>query len=230
MLYGVDISNYQSDLNPAAIPCDFVIVKATGGPGPRYVNPHWVTQINAARAAGKLTGLYHFSGDGWMHTSPEQEADHFINTIRPHQAGAALVLDFEVSDRNQHPSWPVNDPGWALAFLRRVTNAFGRKPWVYANGQALGFNMSAIAAEGYPLWHAYYSDRPVYGYTPDMGRPAAPHFGPAPMWQFTQFGNLPGYGSALDLNAFYGSVDDWNRLAGLAGELLIPDLPGIPKT
>lgn len=211
MLHGIDISNYQSDLTIANVAADFVIVKATGGPGPRYVNPYWESQLTAAQGAGRLTGLYHFSGDGWSGTTPEQEADHYINTIRHRQAGCALVLDFEASVG----TFPIDNPAWALAFLRRVTAAFGRKPWIYANGQALGFGLSAVAAEGYPLWHAYYSDQNVYGYTPDMPRPTTAAFGQAKMWQFTQYGYLPGYGRNLDLNRFFGTVDDFKTISGL---------------
>lgn len=224
MLYGIDVSNYQSGINFAAVPADFVFIKATGGPA--YVNPALGAMDDRAAAAGKsLRGFYHFSGDGWPNTTAEEEADHFINTVRSRQAGHALVLDWESPG-------PIQNPAWALTWLRRVTAAFGRKPWVYANGQALSYDMSAIAAEGYPLWHAFYSDRPITGYNPDMARPAARHFGQAPMWQFTQYGQLSGFSGPLDLNAFYGDADDFRRLSGLAAAtppLLIPDLPGIFK-
>lgn len=208
MLYGIDVSAYQSGLNFGLVPYDFVIIKATGGPA--YTNPVWKQQDDAAASAGKaMRGLYHFSGDGWTGTTPEQEADHFIGTVADRQAGKALVLDWEASVG----SWPINNPAWALTWLRRVEDAFGRKPWVYANGQALSYNMSAIAAEGYPLWHAYYSDSPVNGYNPDLNRPTPNWFGHAPMWQFTQYGRLPFYSGNLDLNAFFGDEADWWRLA-----------------
>lgn len=227
MLYGVDVSNYQSDIQFSNIPADFAIVKATGGPG--YVNPHWAAQSQRAQNAGLLVGLYHFSGDGWTGTTPEQEADFYLNTIGPRQAGHALVLDFEASVGQ----WPIAYPDWAIGFCRRVTQRTGRKPWVYANGQALGYGLGGrLAAEGYPLWHAYYTDRPISGYNPDVPRPTAGGYGQAPMWQFTQYGRLPGYGANLDLNVFYGDRNDWNRLAGLTGaqgDLLIPGVSGLFK-
>ena len=36
-LNGIDISNWQSGINLAVVPCDFVVIKATEGTG--YVNP-----------------------------------------------------------------------------------------------------------------------------------------------------------------------------------------------
>lgn len=213
MLYGVDVSAYQPDLDFAAVPMDFVIIKATGGPG--YTNPLFRAQDDAARVSGvQRRGFYHFSGDGWTGTSAAEEANHFINTVADRQAGHALVLDWEAPG-------PISNPGWALEWLRRVEAAFGRKPWIYANGQALGYDMGPIAREGFPLWHAYYSDRPVSGYTPDMARPAAPHWGAGRMWQFTQYGRLPGYGGSLDLNLFYGDAAEWDRLAGQSRPLLL---------
>lgn len=228
MLYGVDVSNYQSNIQFNSIPADFAIVKVSGGIG--YVNPYWQVQDDRAGAAGLLRGLYHFSGDGWTGTTPEQEADHFLNNVGPRHEGRALVLDFEASVGQ----WPIAYPDWAIEFCRRVVQRTGRKPWVYANGQALGYGLGRLlAAEGYPLWHAYYTDRdPINGYNPDVGRPTASGYGQAPMWQFTQYGRLPGYGAALDLNVFYGDRNDWNRLSGLTGaqgELLIPGVSGLYK-
>jgi hypothetical protein len=37
MLNGIDVASYQTGLDPAVVPCDFVIVKATQGT--TYKNP-----------------------------------------------------------------------------------------------------------------------------------------------------------------------------------------------
>lgn len=233
MLHGIDVSAYQSDLDFEAVAMDFVIVKATGGPGPRYVNPIWQLQCNAAASVGiHRQGLYHFSGDGWMHTNPVQEAEHFIRTVAPLQQGRVLVLDFESSSPGD--PWPTNDANWALTWLQRVEREFGRKPIIYANGQALGNpGLRIVRDAGYQLWHAYYTDRPMpVGYAPDVARPGANHWGQALMWQFTQKGRLPGYGGNLDLNRFYGETGDWDNLArggAAAGSELIPGISGLDK-
>lgn len=228
MMHGIDVSNYQGTLDFEAVPMDFVLIKATGGPGPRYVNPIWALQSDAATSVGiHRQGLYHFSGDGWLYTDPITEADHFIRTVASKQAGKILVLDFE-SSSPPNP-WPTNDANWAMLFLRRVEAAFGRKPMIYANGQALGNpGLRSIRDAGYQLWHAYYTDRPMpVGYVPDVGRPGANHWGQGLMWQFTQKGRLPGYGGDLDLNRFYGEPSDWDALAGGSGTALIPGVSGL---
>ena len=37
MLNGIDISSWQTGIDLSVVPCDFVVIKATGGIG--YVNP-----------------------------------------------------------------------------------------------------------------------------------------------------------------------------------------------
>ena len=50
---GIDISRWQKGINLEAVPCDFVIVKATQGVS--YVSPEFETQINQALSLGKFT-------------------------------------------------------------------------------------------------------------------------------------------------------------------------------
>ena len=51
---GIDISSWQTGINLNAVPCDFAIVKATGGTG--YVNPDFTRAMNQAVNAGKKVG------------------------------------------------------------------------------------------------------------------------------------------------------------------------------
>ena len=59
---GIDISKWQKGINLAAVPCDFVIVKATQGVS--YTSPEFHNQISQAQALGKLIGVYHYAGGG----------------------------------------------------------------------------------------------------------------------------------------------------------------------
>ena len=53
-LNGIDISNWQSGINLAVVPCDFVVIKATEGTG--YVNPDYERAYRQAKIAGKCLG------------------------------------------------------------------------------------------------------------------------------------------------------------------------------
>ena len=50
-LNGIDVSNWQAGINLNAVPCDFVICKATQGTG--YTSPDCVRQVEQAINAGK---------------------------------------------------------------------------------------------------------------------------------------------------------------------------------
>ena len=88
-LRGIDISDHQADIDIAGVDADFVIVKATEGR--TYVSPSFEKQYAAAKAAGRLLGIYHFAALN----EPEVEADFFLDTIGDRVGEAVLVLDWE---------------------------------------------------------------------------------------------------------------------------------------
>lgn len=61
MIFGVDISSFQSGLDLSQVRregFDFAIMKATEGA--TYVNPAFASQLGAARAAGLIVAAYHY--------------------------------------------------------------------------------------------------------------------------------------------------------------------------
>ena len=52
-LNGIDISNWQSGINLAVVPCDFVVIKATEGTG--YVNPDYERAYRQGNAWAFIT-------------------------------------------------------------------------------------------------------------------------------------------------------------------------------
>lgn len=209
---GIDISNWQAGIDLATVPADFVIVKATGGAG--YTNPHFPAQLRAARDAGRKVGLYHFARDGWKGTTAEAEALYFLRTIEGHHDGAVLVLDWEADN--------VHDTAWAARWLHLVTEATGTHPLIYMNLSVANTYDWAAVAKHHPLWLAWYWDNnPVHGYQ-SRPAPGVNHWGAPAIWQYTQYGRLPGYNGDLDLNIAY--TDLW-----AARGLLIPGVEGIHR-
>lgn len=209
-MYGIDISNWQAGINLAAVPADFVIIKATGGIG--FTNPHFQAQLAAARADGQRVGLYHFVRDGWKGTTAEQEAMYFLRTIEGHHDGAVLVLDWEADN--------VADLAWAKRWLDIVYKATGKRALLYMNlSVANSYDWSAIAPD-HPLWLAWYWDNnPLHGYQ-NRPAPVVKHWGTPAIWQYTQHGRLPGYAGDLDLNIAY--TNPW-----ATRQLLIPGVEGL---
>jgi len=211
-LKGIDISGWQAGINLSAVACDFVIVKATGGTG--FVNPHCDTQFQAARKAGKRTGVYHFAREVGYRGSAIEEANHFVDSIQGYLDGKTLlVLDFEGDNQT--------DAAYALTWLNHVKSRTGVKPMIYLNGAALnGADWSSVWAADYGLWLAWYAvSTTTIGYKNYDGRDieeVTPKYKCA-MWQFSSTAHLNGYDGNLDVNVFYGDGTAWDAYCRPSG-------------
>ena len=74
-LNGIDISSWQSGINLAVVPCDFVVIKATEGIN--YVNPDYMRAYEQAKTVGKCLGIYHYANGGNI----QSEADYFLANV-----------------------------------------------------------------------------------------------------------------------------------------------------
>lgn len=210
-LYGFDLSAYQSTLDPAQVPGDFVIVKATGGDG--YLNPAFRAQIAKAKAAGKLVGVYHFARDGYTRATAASEAEWFIRNAGDLLDGTCMaVLDWEGDN--------ATDVGYAKEWLDTVTARTGVKPLLYISFKDInGANWAPVAGADYGLWEAAYvlGYTPINGYNVPAGLSDVPYWPTRAMWQFTSTGRLPGWGDNLDLDIFYGDASTWAAYAAKNG-------------
>lgn len=146
----VDVSSWQ---HPGNAPIDWgavkgdgvvgAIVKLTQGTG--YVNPYGVDDINAAAAAGLLTGAYHFCTPAA--SSPQDEAGHFLANLGGLELSLGVWVDVEdVGSYPLHELW-----GWVSAFLGECSTP--QRPGGVYTDRSLYSNM--IGAPGpYRLWLA----------------------------------------------------------------------------
>lgn len=94
MIYGVDVSDYQS-INFALTtpgdghPVDFAIIKVTEGS--TWTSARWKGQQMWARDHGLAVGYYHFGRPGSMIAN----ADHFLGTLGALAPGESLWFDWE---------------------------------------------------------------------------------------------------------------------------------------
>ena len=203
MLNGIDISAWQRGIDTAAVPSDFVIIKATQGLD--YINDDCDRAYQQAKAAGKKLGVYHFA-DG--NSSGSAEADYFVDNVAGYVGEAILVLDWETHA-------VTRGPGYAKEFLDRVQARTGIKPMIYMSGSVVNeWDWSAVVAGDYGLWVAYYSTDSCDGYWPDAPMYPISDWAGAAMLQYTSGGYLPGWGDRLDLNVFYGDHAAWDAYAG----------------
>ena len=199
----IDVASFQSSMNTGAVDADAVIVKFTQGL--TYKNPYRVSQLVGALNAGKRGGAYHYaSGAG----TPEQEADFFVNEIRPYLGKITLWLDWETGNtagsRNtaytQH--W-----AWVSRFINRVKSATGQECGLYYSASLHNIYKDKPIRK----WVAQYPD-----YTPTGWKTTPWNEGAysCDIRQYSSVGRINGYNGNVDLNKVYISPADWDSMAG----------------
>lgn len=198
---GIDISNWQKGIDLAAVPCDFVIAKATQGTG--YTSPDCVRQVEQAMSLGKKVGVYHYIGG----QGAVAEMDFFIDSIKNWVGKVMIVLDWE---QGENRAW--GNLGYLEQCIARVKERTGVPPVVYASASVFPWDLCRKHNCG--TWVAQYADNNATGYqnTPwNEGK-----YG-CMMRQYSSHGRLPGYGGNLDLNKFYGDPAAWDKYANPNG-------------
>ncbi len=210
-LNGIDVSNWQNGINLAAVPADFVIMKATQGT--HYVSPDCDRQYQQAKKAGRCLGVYHYAEGG----DYKAEADYFIKNVKGYIGEAILCLDWE--DKNNPTFNSGRDKQWIKNWCDYVTQQTGVKPLVYISKAYMSF---AQGIGDYGLWIAQYANNNSTGYQATPWNEGAYS---CAIRQYSSHGNLSGYGGDLDLNKFYGDRAAWNKYAGKGNAVQPPSKP-----
>lgn len=217
-LNGIDVASYQTGLNPAKVPCDFVIVKATQGT--TYINPDFKRMAEATIAAGKLLGIYHYGAGG----NPISEANFFLSIIKPYIGKAILALDWE---KDQNPAFGKNDVSWSKTFLDHIKEKTGITSFIYMSkiSGCRARNWIAVARD-YPLWGAQYANNNLTEYQSnpwtDSGNWGA--WDKVTIFQYSSHGRLPGWNANLDVDLAYMDAKEWAEwAAGKPVKDLFPD-------
>lgn len=204
---GIDISNWQANLNAGTINADFVIVKATEGTG--YVNAVCDKHYQQAKAAGKKLGVYHFARNG--SNSARAEAEFFVNNTKGYHKEAVLVLDWEDGGN-------VANTAWAKQWLDIVQQLTGVKPLIYMSESVVNsHDWTEVVKADYGLWVAKYRDNVAdFNYNMELAgaRPSVKYWPFYAIWQWTSSGRLDGYDANLDLNEAYLTAEQWDKYAG----------------
>ena len=212
MLRGIDISNWQEDLNLENVDFDFCIVKATDGT--RFVDKTLHSFIARIRAMGKPFGFYHFANNPERGGTAIEQARYFVDVCKEYFGYGIPVLDWEDSDWKY--GGPVLDlgPRFALEWLREVYRLTGIKPWIYTSKSVCNsWDWSQVANEGYALWGAQYATNDTLpGYDSDPWQDSDPWGAwgySIPIFQYGS-GWADGANMPVDLDLFYGDTSAWS--------------------
>lgn len=194
-LRGIDISNWQGNVDYDTLKnnADFVVFKATESN--TYVDRYLKRNQQEARRVGMLVGYYCFAQPA--QTSPQVQADYFIDAIGGLQSGEILMLDYEVD-------FPGDTDAWCFGFLEQCKERTGVKPLIYLN-QSLAnmYPWSRTIGGDYGLWLAQYD-----------GKPTGTNKTPWPSVAFKQYtssGAIGGVAGNVDLDSFLGTKDDFKK-------------------
>lgn len=213
-LNGIDIASYQAGLDFSKVPCDFAIIKATQGTG--YTNPDCVRAVEQAMSLGKGVGVYHYISGG----NAVAEANFFINSILNWIGKVMICLDWE---SNQNSAW--GNESYLEQVINQVIARTGVPPMIYV--QASRYNQVAEVTKRHNcgLWIAQYADMNPTGY---QNTPWNEGAYTCAIRQYSSAGRLNGWNGNLDLDKFYGSLDDFKKYYGKSASK--PSNPSVPSS
>ena len=197
---GVDVSSYQGEIDwdtLASQEIDFAFIKATEGSS--YVDPFFDKNWKNASKTDLRIGAYHFFS---FESSGEKQGKLFCDTVKAVDNMLPPVIDVEFYGKFRSESdIDVHAVKTELRKLADVLYAeYGVKPLIYASSETYGAIYEGDF-EDCGLWI-----RSVYSGVSDGIN-----------WTFWQYSNrhrLDGYDGEeryIDMNVFYGSVEDFKN-------------------
>lgn len=207
----IDVSSNQGLIKIDPIDCDAVIIKATGGVS--YVNDYCDYVVQQCIKLGKPWGFYHYAHEFGQVSTPENEAQFFIDNTKNYFLHGLVVLDYEIAINGK--TYTQQDINWIEKFINIVYQQTGVYCLLYISKDLVtsAGNWSNVAKMS-GLWFAQYADNNHTGWISNPwsdNKPLYP-FSVA-MHQFTGRGLIKGYSNDLDLSLFYGDTTAWNKYA-----------------
>lgn len=204
---GVDVSNWQCNIDTSKLNADFVVAGVTWGIGGFNntclrdgVSQVADYQLVRATATGKSIGLYHYA----MGNDARREADFFVDHVTKYVGRAVLALDWERDDNPQ-----FGNGSWVDRWVKRVYERTRVWPVIYTSPSSLR-RLSSYVRRHCGMWVAQYASNAATGWQSRPWRYGA--YGEA-MRQYTGNGRIAGYAGAIDLDYFRGARWQWDKYA-----------------
>lgn len=189
---GIDVSAHNGNIDMQKVAdagFDFVFIKATEGVD--FKDANFRRNYDNAVKAGLKAGIYHFfrfDRDG------VEQAINLLKTVGSRTPPLGLVIDVEKTGNPD--SVAPNLINRRLTQMVEYLNLLGHRIMFYTNRDGY-YDYIAESFPGYPLWICGFSETPINAEWS--------------FWQFNHRGKVDGVTGDVDLNAFCGSRDEWNR-------------------
>lgn len=211
-MYGIDISNYQKDIDLTKGIYDFAIIKATEGA--TFVSNSFYIFSDQLIKLNKLIGCYHFARPDLHQTikEMEMEADHFIEVVKDGNLlnRAILVLDWEKE--------PFDREDLVQAWVLRVESQTGLTPFIYGSRSKLNGWKNWWVMKHCPIWMAVWPNIKRYQVGVDPGLTIPDKTVNWSIWQYSSTGQYPGFYGHIDLDYCEFNKDTWLKMAGYKEE------------
>lgn len=205
---GIDISEFQGDINWDAVKADgidFAFIRCGGrgySRGGIYDDSRFYENVRGAKAAGVKVGVYFFSQAITPYEALE-EASITLDKISGLGIDLPVVMDWETS--SSYRTWDLYGEDFAnviKAFCSTIAQN-GYTPCVYLNTSDINNRLGGYSGDilsRYKLWYAYpyscYSDGSFY-HEGDMIPPRSFYF---EYWQYSWHGDVAGIPEDCDLD------------------------------
>ena len=194
---GIDVSEWQGKINWAQVKTagvDFAILRC--GYASTYPDKQWHNNVQGCLSTGMPFGVYLYS----RATSPEEaskEADFVISQLKSEGltgADLALPVYFDMEDSKMVGK---NYAAIAQAFFDKLTAA-GYPVGTYANLSWWNTRLTSPVFDKYSKWVAAYNASIGLTYAPMSNFSEGNG-----VWQFSDYGSIPGISGRVDLNYTY---------------------------
>ena len=200
---GFDVSSYHGLIDWQTLSqqdLSFAFIKATEGSS--FVDSRFEYNYAEAQKTHLRVGAYHFFS---FDSLGQTQADNFIRTVKKADNMLPPVVDVEFYGNKASNPPDANKVRAQLSILLDALEAhYGLKPIIYATADTYSLYLEGHY-NSYDIWF-----RNVFSAAelPD-GRDWT-------FWQYTNRARLDGYNGPekfIDMNVFYGSVDEFERYA-----------------
>jgi lysozyme len=198
---GIDVSHHQGVIDWAKVKASgqaFAFIKATEGTD--FRDTRFTENWQSARAAGLVTGAYHF----FTFCSPGlAQAENFLS-VAPLDA-PALPLSVDVEFTGNCVGWESVEAirRELVTFVESVRSRAGHVPLLYTTEEVRSELVPAV------LHPQRYWLRSLWGQPSEA---VEWHF-----WQYSDSGSVPGITTRVDLNVFAGQGAAWAELLSKPG-------------
>jgi GH25 family lysozyme M1 (1,4-beta-N-acetylmuramidase) len=220
---GVDVSYYQGPsidwASVKAAGISFAAIRAsTGSSSNTYNDPYLATNEANARAAGIITGVYHFAYP--QNNTAVAEATHFVNTAGKYMGPGFLPPELDLEEDGSSTAAGIAYLSqWANDFCNYVYTHTGAKPMIYLNTNYAQNYVNTSVSQWY-LWIANYN----YSSTGDPPVGDSNSGWPASSWNFFQYtstGSVSGISGNVDRDVYDGTLTQLQAFVNPGPEIAV---------